>query len=360
MKSPLNRGGLRFFLVLAALVAGQSTELSILAGTPLIVFGLVLHVWAKGCLLQNQVVTMTGPYRFVRHPFYAANALIDAGIAVMSGWWLLQVILPVWWLCIYIPVMRREERHLGASFLEIYAQYKRRVPMILPFRRPLPKTTGGFSWHNHNIRHGRVLTRALRFLNYPLLFFVAMEVRSEGRAFLTDNYCLELGVLALMLWLYGLAWMLERHLKWSRRIVPSALSGSSFRGFAAVAFLILAATVNHFETEFDTVVIGAGSALMTMSVLAYHLSGWPSTTTVGEGLLLAGTAVLCELLWLAPLPILYYVALIMDCRLAQPSHEGRTKASMVLVSNRQVFYHLLLIGGVAGSTLKEMFIERLF
>ena len=341
-------------------MAGQSTDFSILAGTPLIVLGVVLQVWAKGCLRQNQVVTMTGPYRFVRHPFYAANALIDAGIAVMSGWWLLQLLLPVWWLCIYIPVIRGEERHLDAVFPEIYARYKGRVSLLFPFRRPLPKTAGGFSWHNHNISQGRVLTRALKLSCYPLLFFVAMEVRSKGRAFLTDNYCLALDALALMLSLYGLAWMLERHLKWRRRIVPSALSDSVFRGSAAVAFLILATTVTHLETELDAMVISAGSALMAMSVLAYYHSEWPRAALVGEGLLLMGTAVLCELVWLAPLPLLYYAAMVMDGRLAQLSREGGTKPSKMLVGTRQVFYHLLLAGCVVGPALKEMFLERLF
>ena len=81
----MNRGGLRFFLVLAALVGGHTTNATILAGIPLIVLGTAGDFWAKGCLRQNRVVATIGPYRFVRHPFYLANALIDAGLAVMSG-----------------------------------------------------------------------------------------------------------------------------------------------------------------------------------------------------------------------------------------------------------------------------------
>jgi len=87
MKTPLNRGGLRFFLVLAGLIRACTTNSTIIAGVPFIVLGTELHFWAKGCLRQNQVLAMGGPYRFVRHPFYLANALVDAGVAVMSECW---------------------------------------------------------------------------------------------------------------------------------------------------------------------------------------------------------------------------------------------------------------------------------
>ena len=79
------------------------------------ILGVWLHTWAKGCLRQNRVVATIGPYRFVRHPFYLANALIDAGLVVMAGWWPLAVVLPLWWLAIYIPVIRGEERYLSGE-----------------------------------------------------------------------------------------------------------------------------------------------------------------------------------------------------------------------------------------------------
>ena len=77
--------GLRFYLVIIALVAGTllagtTGPRSILAGLPCLILGVWLHTWAKGCLRQNRVVATIGPYRFVRHPFYLANALIDAGL----------------------------------------------------------------------------------------------------------------------------------------------------------------------------------------------------------------------------------------------------------------------------------------
>ena len=84
-RPPWDRGGLRTYLVIIALIAGRGDYRAVLWGLLLFLPGMVLHVYAKGCLRQNQVVSRGGPYRFVRHPFYSANSLIDMGIAIMSG-----------------------------------------------------------------------------------------------------------------------------------------------------------------------------------------------------------------------------------------------------------------------------------
>lgn len=205
MKLPHNRGGLRFFLVLLALAGGAATHGTILAGTPLLLVGAALHFWAKGCLRQNRVVAQGGPYRFVRHPFYLANAMIDAALAVMSGWWVLQAVLPCWWLAVYLPVIRREERYLAAAFGSVYEEYRRRVPCLVPWRRPLPKTAEGFSWSNPNIISEGEPARALRLLAYPLLLLVATDLRNGGLACFAEGlHAWEPAVLAA---LYGLAWL---------------------------------------------------------------------------------------------------------------------------------------------------------
>ena len=118
---------------------------------PLIVLGTALHFWAKGCLRQNQVLALGGPYRFVRHPFYLANALIDAGVAVMSGWWLIQVVLPFWWLAVYLPVMRKEENYLAGVFGPAYEEYKRRTPRLDSLASSAAARRRGLSLENPNI-----------------------------------------------------------------------------------------------------------------------------------------------------------------------------------------------------------------
>jgi hypothetical protein len=229
MKLPHNRGGLRFFLVLLTLARGAATPGTILAGTPLLLLGTALHFWAKGCLRQNQAVAQGGPYRFVRHPFYLANAMIDAALAVMSGWWVLWAVLPFWWLAVYLPVIRREEQYLAAAFGSLYEEYARRVPCLVPWRRrgtrgrgcgspghprPWPWVAEGFSWSNPNIVSEGEPARALHLLAYPLLLLVAADLRGGGLAcFGAGRHGWEPAVLAA---LYGLAWLVK-----PRRKLPS-------------------------------------------------------------------------------------------------------------------------------------------
>lgn len=355
MKLPVDRGGLRFYLVLLGLAAWRSSHITILWGAPFIVLGVVLHVWAKGCLRQNQEISMSGPYRFVRHPFYAANALIDAGIALMSGWWLLLVLLPVWWLGVYLPVMRREEKYLAERFPSAYEDYRRRVAALLPLRRPLPRTTAGFSWRSPNIAEGRELPRVLRLLAYPILFFILTELRTEGLVLLTDDYCFKFSAVGALAVLYGLAWELERHLKQRRRVLSAGVAAARFRGVAAAAFLGFAVAMRHLETELDLVVLPVGGAVLAFSAMLYIMR--PRAALLAEGLALVGVAVLCELLWLAALPILLYSALIMDCRFATQedlSEGGRTTSRVTRACPG--IYHLVLVGGFIAVAMKEVLI----
>ena len=354
MKWPFYRGGLRFCLVLIALAARESTVLSVALGIPLVLLGVALHVWAKGCLRQNQEVTIDGPYRFVRHPFYTANALVDAATAIMSGWWLLVALLPFWWLAIYLPVIRQEETYLAGAFPSSYPAYKRRVPALLPLRKPLPKTGPGFSWSNPNIACGKELSRALHLLAYPLLFYIWTELCADGGSFFVDHHCLKLWVLSILIVLYGLAWQLERHLKQCQPILPPVLAKPAFRIAAAVAFLGVATGITHLETELDHILIPVATIFFACSLLGYLRQ--EKDTLVGECLALIGVAIACELLWLTAVPILFYAALLMDRRLTKRIQPEAliTQSPVLIRAVGSIPYYLILVGGLLGSVLKEI------
>jgi protein-S-isoprenylcysteine O-methyltransferase Ste14 len=178
MSVPWNRGGIRWYLIVLGLAAGRPDPTTILAGAPLLLLGIVIHLWAKGCLHQNGEVTTCGPYRYVRHPFYLGNLIIDASTVIMSGSLLLACVFPLWWAVVYLPVMRREEATMVGLFGAEYQAYARRVPLLFPTARPLA-AAAGFSWRNPNILQAEV-PRALRFLSYPFLFVLAYEWRTSG------------------------------------------------------------------------------------------------------------------------------------------------------------------------------------
>jgi hypothetical protein len=317
MKSPLNRGGLRFFLVLTALsvgtfLCGATTARSILAGLPLLCVGICIHIWAKGCLRQNQLVATIGPYRFVRHPFYLANALIDSGLVVMSGWWPLAILFPSWWLAIYIQVIRGEERFLCEKFPQVYPAYQQRVPCLLPWRRPLPYSGEGFRWSNPNIAGGEELPRAVRILAYPLLFFVAKGLRDGGVDWFRDGWNLTgfCGLLAL----YASAWQLNRHQRTRRAILPQAFEHPVWR--AAIGALVLVAVwwIVGPATSLRNVVSIGGAVVLLLSVPCYARR--PVRAILAEWVALLGTIAAGELLWLAPGVALLYQAWILDRLLA--------------------------------------------
>ena len=74
-----------------------------------------------------------GPYRWVRHPAYLASILVLwSQPRLTADRLLLNVLFTAWiltgaWL---------EERDLAARFGQPYRDYQRRVPMLLPWRRP--------------------------------------------------------------------------------------------------------------------------------------------------------------------------------------------------------------------------------
>jgi len=208
MRVPWDRGGLRSYLIVLGLVAGRPSAATILAGVPLLLLGIAMHLWAKGCLHQEQEVTTSGPYRYVRHPFYLGNLLLDAATALMSGSALLMSIFPFWWTAVYIPVMQREEATMAGLFGDRYHAYARRVPLLFPIARPIPAGSG-FSWRNPNILAVEV-PRVLRFLSYPFFFALAYEWRKSGWAFPPPVTLLGVcSVLAVLLSNLG-AWEIKR------------------------------------------------------------------------------------------------------------------------------------------------------
>jgi len=352
MKKPWDRGGLRTYLVLLGLLFGRPEQAATLWGVPLLLAGLALQVYAKGCLQQDRVVAQGGPYRFVRHPFYAGNLLIDEGIAVMSGWVPLMLALPLWWLAVYIPVMRGEERHLSGLFPSVYPAYRGRVSMLAPLRRPLPKTEGGFSWRNANIVSDTVVPRVLRLAVLPLLFVLARALRADGVHLFQDDNGVRPLVAAMLLSACGVSWELRRHLRNRERILPPGAAGVGFRLAVAAVVLAVAGLVHAWEMESVSLTALAGVMIVAASVAFYKWRG--AARLAAEGIALTATVVLCEMPWLAALVIPLYAAMVLDSRVAGYAAvpvQQRWSGLVMLLHARA--YEFILVGGLAVALVKE-------
>ncbi|MBP0614647.1 methyltransferase family protein [Jiella mangrovi] len=73
----------------------------------------------------------TGPYAFVRHPFYLAYCLFWLGTAVAAGGpqWLAAALLIGWY---FVIARAEEERFFKSLMAASYIRYRRRTGMIVP------------------------------------------------------------------------------------------------------------------------------------------------------------------------------------------------------------------------------------
>jgi protein-S-isoprenylcysteine O-methyltransferase Ste14 len=74
-----------------------------------------------------------GPYRWVRHPWYAAAIVLFWSCIDLTADRLLFNVLWTGWICF---AARLEERDLLHDFGAVYDKYRRQVPMLFPWRAP--------------------------------------------------------------------------------------------------------------------------------------------------------------------------------------------------------------------------------
>jgi len=92
-------------------------------------------------LRVGKILTITGPYAYVRNPCYIANTLLLTGCAFLSElFWFAPIIL-VYCAIIYSFVVRYEEGELTRQYGALYTDYFNRVPRWFPRLRGLQKTS---------------------------------------------------------------------------------------------------------------------------------------------------------------------------------------------------------------------------
>ena len=114
--------------------------------------GQTLRLWAWGsnALVGESGVRDRGAYALMRHPLYAGNFLIAAGLAVVYNniWAYLLLITP--YAFAYRVITRSEEQYMMETFPSDYQRYQTRsLPRFLPALRNLDsafQTTLPFGW----------------------------------------------------------------------------------------------------------------------------------------------------------------------------------------------------------------------
>lgn len=101
----------------------------------LMILGLAINVYGKVCLNRsfglvaaNRGVRRSGPYRVVRHPIYAGNAITQIGF-LLGNFNLFNLALCVAGLGLQVIRLQAEEKLLGQD--PVYAEYMVKVPYRL-------------------------------------------------------------------------------------------------------------------------------------------------------------------------------------------------------------------------------------
>ncbi|MEM9175794.1 MAG: isoprenylcysteine carboxylmethyltransferase family protein [Myxococcota bacterium] len=207
----IGRRNLRKGLLAAGCVLGTPSAAGLVLGGLPILLGGALHLWSKGCLEQNRRLITAGPYRFVRNPFYLANALIDAGLCLVIGVPWIGLVFGLLWFLAYRDTIEGEERTLTRLFPEAYPRYRAVVPRLFPNGRTWPRqdVTGRFTWDNDGLARGQEYARLLGIALGPAVLFAGALVRREGVDLFAPGHEVQRAALvalpALWVWKLGLS-----------------------------------------------------------------------------------------------------------------------------------------------------------
>jgi protein-S-isoprenylcysteine O-methyltransferase Ste14 len=122
---------LGFVFAAVYLWLAHPSPITLAGGSILVAAGLGVRAIASGQLRKNEELAITGPYSYTRNPLYLGSILIAIGFAVAAQSIWIWVLLLIFFVLIYIPVIRSEETFLRSAFPD-FESYARRVPRLVP------------------------------------------------------------------------------------------------------------------------------------------------------------------------------------------------------------------------------------
>jgi protein-S-isoprenylcysteine O-methyltransferase Ste14 len=113
-----------FMAGIAAMWLSHPTPRTLLIGAIIAAFGELGRIWAAGHLEKGREVTMSGPYRFTRHPLYVGSTIIGVGFAVASASAVVAVLVALYLAVTLGAAIATEEAHLTEKFGAAYPAYR--------------------------------------------------------------------------------------------------------------------------------------------------------------------------------------------------------------------------------------------
>jgi protein-S-isoprenylcysteine O-methyltransferase Ste14 len=113
-----------FIAGLAALILSRPTRQTLLIGAVVAVLGEAIRIWAAGHLEKGREVTISGPYRFTRHPLYLGSTIIGVGLAIASASLVVVLLVGLYLAITLTAAIATEEAHLTEKFGGAYPAYR--------------------------------------------------------------------------------------------------------------------------------------------------------------------------------------------------------------------------------------------
>ena len=122
---------LGFAFALIYLWLARPSVVTIVTGSLIVAAGLAIRAVASGQLRKNEALATSGPYSYTRNPLYLGSILIAVGFAIAARSVWVWIVLVIFFVAVYVPVIRSEEAFLRSQFPD-FGLYAQRVPRLLP------------------------------------------------------------------------------------------------------------------------------------------------------------------------------------------------------------------------------------
>jgi len=119
------RVALGFLSAVAALALARPTWTSWTVGFMVAMVGQGVRVWAEGHIDKDREVTMSGPYRYTRHPLYAGSSVMALGAVIACRSVVVAGLVTIYMVATIGAAVVTEEARLRRDFGTTYHDYAR-------------------------------------------------------------------------------------------------------------------------------------------------------------------------------------------------------------------------------------------
>lgn len=164
-----------------AIFFGSPDDKSLMAGIWFILSGLAIRLWANGYAVKLERLTTCGPYAFVRHPLYLGTMIVVIGFIVVLKSYYIGMACFLVMAAVYYQTIKKEEKMLAEKFKNLYADYKRKVPAIIPAVFPY-RGSEKWAFSRERLIRSREYKTVLWVLILVVVFYVKGRLTTEHKA----------------------------------------------------------------------------------------------------------------------------------------------------------------------------------